>query len=200
MQQVLKTPSEREPAMTLISDIFDIPTQVHQGDFVLRLTEGVQRPAETLRTYVVTPQLAICFDQALQPDQECSGTQLQQRRLPARQLRQRQEPFHGRADAAAASAYPEARSIPELASVVTKHNAWTQRRQVPARALSHDRAPQPGIGDPRALCRLRAEAPSRGADARFLPGGTSVRRCPPLRAAMGDEMFFARLGRDQGER
>ena len=52
--------------MTLISDIFDIPTQVHQGDFVLRLSEGVQRPAETLRTYVVTPQLAICFDQALQ--------------------------------------------------------------------------------------------------------------------------------------
>ena len=51
--------------MTAISDIFDIPTQVHQGDFVLRLTEGVTRPADTLGTYVVTPQLEICFDQAL---------------------------------------------------------------------------------------------------------------------------------------
>ena len=48
------------------SDIFDIPTQVHQGDFVLHLSEGVLRPAETLRTCVVTPQLAICFDQASQ--------------------------------------------------------------------------------------------------------------------------------------
>ena len=51
--------------MTTIGDIFDIPTQVHQGDFVLRLTEGVTRPADTLRTYVVTPQLVGCFDQAL---------------------------------------------------------------------------------------------------------------------------------------
>src|SRR5262252_101674 len=51
--------------MTTIGDIFDIPIQVHQGDFVLRLTEGVTRPADTLRTYVVTPQLVGCFDQAL---------------------------------------------------------------------------------------------------------------------------------------
>src|SRR5258708_97696 len=50
--------------MTTIGDIFDIPTQVHQGDFVLRLTEGITRPADTLRTYVVTPQLVGCFDQA----------------------------------------------------------------------------------------------------------------------------------------
>jgi hypothetical protein len=48
--------------MPLISDIFDIPAQVHQGDFVLRLTEGVERAADTLSTYVVTPQLVICFD------------------------------------------------------------------------------------------------------------------------------------------
>jgi hypothetical protein len=51
--------------MPLMSDIFDIPAQVHQGDFVLRLTEGIERAADTLGTYVVTPQLVICFDQAL---------------------------------------------------------------------------------------------------------------------------------------
>jgi len=38
--------------MTNIGDIFDIPAQVHQGDFVLRLTAGVSRPADTLRTYM----------------------------------------------------------------------------------------------------------------------------------------------------
>jgi hypothetical protein len=32
---------------------------------VLRLTEGVERPADTLRDYVVTPQLVECFDEAL---------------------------------------------------------------------------------------------------------------------------------------
>ncbi len=41
--------------MTTISDIFYIPSQVHQGDFVLRLTEGVNRPVDTLGTYVVKP-------------------------------------------------------------------------------------------------------------------------------------------------
>lgn len=51
--------------MTTISDIFTIPTEVHQGDFVFRLTEGVNRPVDTLGTYVVTPQLEVCFDQAL---------------------------------------------------------------------------------------------------------------------------------------
>ena len=51
--------------MTTIGEIFEIPERVHQGDFVLRLTEGVNRPEETLRNYVVTPQLVVCFDQAL---------------------------------------------------------------------------------------------------------------------------------------
>ncbi len=51
--------------MTAIGEIFEIPERVHQGDFVLRLTEGVSRPEETLRNYVVTEELTVCFDQAL---------------------------------------------------------------------------------------------------------------------------------------
>src|SRR5436309_13376365 len=50
---------------TLIRALIDIPEQVHRGDFVLRLTEGVAHPQETLRDYVVTEQLAACFDNAL---------------------------------------------------------------------------------------------------------------------------------------
>ncbi|MGH8585029.1 MAG: hypothetical protein ACREWE_02185 [Gammaproteobacteria bacterium] len=51
--------------MTVIFEIFEIPERVHQGDFVLRLTEGINRPEETLRDYMVTPQLRVCFDLAL---------------------------------------------------------------------------------------------------------------------------------------
>jgi len=51
--------------MTLLSELIDIPEQVHKGDFVLRLTEGVGRADETLDSYVVTPQLARCFNDAL---------------------------------------------------------------------------------------------------------------------------------------
>jgi hypothetical protein len=38
---------------TYIKDLLDLPGQVSRGDFVLRLTEGVSRPDETLRDYVV---------------------------------------------------------------------------------------------------------------------------------------------------
>ncbi len=48
-----------------LRDLIDLPEQVRQGDFVLRLSEGVTKPEETLRNYVVTEQLAKCFEQAL---------------------------------------------------------------------------------------------------------------------------------------
>jgi hypothetical protein len=47
--------------MTLIKDLIDIPERVQRGDFVLRLSEGVNRPEETLREYVVTPELQKCW-------------------------------------------------------------------------------------------------------------------------------------------
>ena len=50
---------------TYIRDLIDLPEKVHGGDFVLKLTEGVEHPEATLRPYVVTPQLADCFDRAL---------------------------------------------------------------------------------------------------------------------------------------
>ena len=53
--------------MNTIGDIFTIPDAVHQGDFVLRLTEGLQanKRRQTLQQYVVTPQLVQSFKQAL---------------------------------------------------------------------------------------------------------------------------------------
>lgn len=51
--------------MTLIRDLIDIPTEVRRDAFVLKLAEGLEAPAETLRQYVVTPQLARAFDEAL---------------------------------------------------------------------------------------------------------------------------------------
>jgi hypothetical protein len=56
---------EVEHTITLIKDLIPIPERVHQGDFVLRLSEGVQHAEQTLRDYVVTPQLAAAFENAL---------------------------------------------------------------------------------------------------------------------------------------
>ncbi len=52
-------------AQPLLRDLIAIPERVQQGDFVLRLTEGVQRRKATLDSYVITPQLRVAFDQAL---------------------------------------------------------------------------------------------------------------------------------------
>ena len=51
--------------MTLLRELIHIPEYVQKGDFVLRLSEGVTDPAGTLNDYVVTPELARCFDDAL---------------------------------------------------------------------------------------------------------------------------------------
>jgi hypothetical protein len=48
-----------------VRDLFDLPEQIRKGDFVLKLTEGIGRPRATVDTYVVTPALAMAFDQAL---------------------------------------------------------------------------------------------------------------------------------------
>ena len=51
--------------MPLLKDLISIPERVHQGDFVLQLTKGVTEPEQTLRDYVVTPQLVDAFSNAL---------------------------------------------------------------------------------------------------------------------------------------
>jgi hypothetical protein len=43
----------------LLRELIRIPEQIHQGDFVLRLTEGVQHIQSTLDSYVITPQLRV---------------------------------------------------------------------------------------------------------------------------------------------
>src|SRR3954469_16898998 len=53
--------------MPLLRDLIDIPERVYKGDFVLRLSQSldVDHAAETLSSYVITPQIAKCFDAAL---------------------------------------------------------------------------------------------------------------------------------------
>ena len=51
--------------MTLIKDLIEIPDRVQKGDFVLRLAEDIKRPDVVLDSYVVTDELAKCFDAAL---------------------------------------------------------------------------------------------------------------------------------------
>ena len=60
------TDKARPDAMTaeLLRDLIDLPERVLAGDFVLTLSKGVGAQS-TIRDYVVTEQLAQCFDDAL---------------------------------------------------------------------------------------------------------------------------------------
>src|SRR3954447_6410825 len=51
--------------MTLLKDVITIPEAVHKGDFVMSLASGVTDSKSTLDTYVVTPQLADAYKNAL---------------------------------------------------------------------------------------------------------------------------------------
>ncbi|CAN5716302.1 hypothetical protein BH24ACT6_BH24ACT6_00070 [soil metagenome] len=51
--------------MTLLRELITIPEAVHKGDFVMSLATGVTDRAATLGSYVVTPQLAEAYGNAL---------------------------------------------------------------------------------------------------------------------------------------
>lgn len=111
--------------MTYIKDLIEIPDTVQQGDFVLRLTEGITDPAATVKHYQVTPNLASCFEEALDlvrsavEASSSKGTYL-----------------HGSFGSGKShfmailhlllSGNEDARHVPELAKVIVKHGEWTQ--------------------------------------------------------------------------
>lgn len=49
----------------LLREVIDIPEAVHQGDLVFRLADGAVDPAKTIDDYVVTDQLLVAFDEAV---------------------------------------------------------------------------------------------------------------------------------------
>lgn len=109
--------------MTLLKDLINVPERVHQGDFVLKLTDGVERPKETLASYVVTPQLRESFDAAL----ALVGSAVKERTSKAVLLH---GSFGSGKSHFMAVLYQllrhdaDARSIPELAPVVAGHDPW----------------------------------------------------------------------------
>jgi len=179
--------------MTLIKDLIQIPERVQRGDFVLRLSEGVNRAEDTLREYVVTPELRKGFDEAL----SVIRSALQDRTSKASYL-------HGSFGSGKShfmavlhlilQGDAGARSIPELAPVVAKHNEWIAGKRfllVPYHMIGA-RDMESGIlgGYVDFMRRTHPEAPIPGV---YLAEGL-FRDAENLRRTIGDEAFFAGLG------
>ena len=114
--------------MTKLRDLFDLPEHVNPGDFVVKLSDVVQHPGEALKDYVVTDQLAQCFDDALALVKSAVTTGESKATY-----------LHGSFGAGKShfmavlylllQGNAAARSLEKLTPVVTKHNRWTQGKK-----------------------------------------------------------------------
>ena len=178
--------------MPLIRDLIDIPERVHRDDFVLRLAEGVTNPAETLRTYVVTPQLAGAFDRALDLVKGALASGSSKAAYLHGSFGSGKSHFMAvlhlllQQDAAA-------RATDGLEGVVTRHDEWLAGKRfllVPYHMIGKPSLEAAVLGGYAArVADLHPDAPAPGV---YRTEGLfeDARR---LRAQIGDETFFARL-------
>ena len=178
--------------MTQLRDLIEIPERVHRDDFVLRLAEGVAKPAETLRSYVVTQQLADAFDRALDliKGALASGSS-------------KAAYLHGSFGSGKShfmavlhlllQQQAEARAAEGLEGVVTRHGDWLAGRRfllAPYHMIGKPSLDAAVLGGYAArVAELHPDAPTPGV---YRSAGLfdDARR---LREEIGDETFFARV-------
>lgn len=178
--------------MTLIRDLIHVPETVHAGDFVLKLTEGVENPRATLSSYVVTEQLARCFDEALTLVQSSIG-----------EKQSKGAYLHGSFGSGKShfmavlhlllTGDADARGISELAEVVHKHSSWMAGRKfllVPCHMIGAETLEQRVLGGyAERVRRLHPTAPTPGV---FLEESV-FENARALRVSMEDQSFFRAL-------
>ncbi|BCS31419.1 hypothetical protein TBR22_A06200 [Luteitalea sp. TBR-22] len=185
--------------MPLISDVLNLPRSVNRGDFVLRLSEGITdaHADGTLRDYVVTPQLAANFRDALAFIRSAleSGSS-------------KGAYLHGSFGSGKSHfmavlylllrGNPKARALPELAEVVQAQDTWAEGRKfllVPYHMIGAHSMESAILGQyVEFVRRLHPEAPTPGV---YL-SGPLFDDARNLRQTMGDQAFFDALNRGKG--
>ena len=177
--------------MTLLKDLISIPERVHQGDFVLQLSKGVTEPEQTLRDYVVTPQLVDAFNNALGFIQQAVQTGESKAAYLHGSFGSGKSHFMAVLNLLLAG-NTQAKATPELADVVAKHS-WTQGRNfllVPYHMIGARDMESAILGQYAEFVRkLHPDAPVPGF---YLAEGLFKDACD-MRLRMGDDTFFAKL-------
>jgi hypothetical protein len=180
-----------------IGQLFQLPERVNPTDYVLKLSEGVSDPAATIKQYVVTPQLAACFDKAL----SLIRGAVDRRQSVATYL-------HGSFGAGKShfmamlylllNGNTQARSVPELAEVVQRMGTWAQGRRfllIPYYLMDAESVEQCLMGGyVDHVRRLHPEQPPAG----LYRSDSMIENARGLRQQFGDGAFFAALNRTTG--
>jgi hypothetical protein len=111
----------------LLRDLIEIPGEVHSGDFVLTLADGVGAES-TITDYVVTPQLAECFDRALGLIKSALETSSSRAAYLEGSFGSGKSHFMAVLHAILRGD-PDARGKKGLADVVARHDPWLRGRQ-----------------------------------------------------------------------
>ncbi|MGF6755245.1 phage resistance protein [Paraburkholderia sp. GAS42] len=177
--------------MTLLKDLIAIPERVHQGDFVLQLSKGVTEPEQTLRDYVVTPQLVDAFANALGFIQQAVQTGGSKAAYLHGSFGSGKSHFMAVLNLLLAG-NTQARATPDLADVVARH-AWTEGRKfllVPYHMIGARDMESAILGQYAEFVRKKhPDAPVPG----FYLAEGLFKDASELRDRMGDDAFFAKL-------
>ena len=177
--------------MTLLKELIDIPEQVHQGDFVLQLSQGVLEPERTLRDYVVTPQLVDAFGNALGFIQQAVQTGGSKAAYLHGSFGAGKSHFMAVLNLLLAG-NTQARATPELAEVVARHS-WTEGKKfllVPYHMIGARDMESAILGQYADF--VRKKHPHASVPGFYLAEGL-FKDARELRERMGDESFFGKL-------
>ena len=189
----LPVPISVPRSVPLIKDLIHIPQRVHQGDFVLKLSEGVANAEQTLRDYFVTPQLENAFGNALGFIQQAVQTGSSKAAYLHGSFGSGKSHFMAVLNLLLAG-NTQARAIPELADVVAR-NGWTTGRKfllVPYHMVGARDMESAVLGQYAEF--VRKQHPNAPVPGFYLAEGL-FKDAQALRLQMGDSSFFTKLNK-----
>lgn len=182
--------------MTLIKELITIPEQTQKGDFVLQLAQGIKDPSRTIGDYVVTPQLAKCYDAALKLIKSSLHENKSRGTFLHGSFGSGKSHFMAILDLLLGH-HLETRAKEGLAEVVAEHNSWLTPDKrfllIPYHMIgARDMESAVFEGYVKKIQETHPTAPLPA----IYQDGPILEDARQLRRAMGDERFFSLLNKD----
>ncbi|MDT0304252.1 phage resistance protein [Streptomonospora wellingtoniae] len=180
-------------AKRVLSDLIEVPEEIHDGDFVFKLAAGVEEgQSEAIAQYVITDQLAECFSEAL----DAVKGSLAQNQSRATYL----NGSFGSGKSHFMAVFnailrqnPAVRDIPRMPALLDRHENWLNGKrfiQVKSHLVDAESIESAILGG--YVRQVRAEYPDAPVPPVYRADGL-LADARNLRATLGDDAFIAGL-------